>query len=125
MAIHSDYPGVKAEVIVGGQAVKEYDDPNDTSQANTVTKYIEAVSGAYFYAQVQIDPGILSKDTSASMALDGKWSVRSLFRLGSEKKEAKLHRVWKKINNRWLVSEVCFSELSVSKYLITADATNH
>lgn len=115
MAIHSDFPGVKAEIIVGGQALKEYEDPNDTSHANTVTKYIEAVSGAYFYAQVYIDPDVLPKDISVRMALDGKWFVLSHFRVSIERQEVKLHRVWKMIEKSWLVSEICFSELSVSK----------
>jgi hypothetical protein len=63
------------------------------SQVNTVTKYIKAVSGTYFYAQVHIDPDILPRDISARMAPDGKWSIRSLFRVSSEQQEVRLHRV--------------------------------
>jgi hypothetical protein len=91
MAIHSDFPGAKAEIVVSSQALKECENPNDTSQVNTVTKYIKAVSGAYFYAQVHIDPDILLRDISARMAPDGKWSIRSLFRVSSEQQEVRLH----------------------------------
>jgi hypothetical protein len=47
MAIHSDYPGLQAEVVVGSESLKEYDDDGE-SQPKVTTKYVEVNSDAHF-----------------------------------------------------------------------------
>ncbi|KAF1850027.1 uncharacterized protein K460DRAFT_326501 [Cucurbitaria berberidis CBS 394.84] len=47
MAVLDDVPGLKAEVIVDGRPLREYDDDEETS-SKAVTKYVEAQSGAEF-----------------------------------------------------------------------------
>jgi len=49
MAILPGFPGVSVEIHVGGNTLKEYDDSNeDEPTPTTVTKYIEAKTGAKF-----------------------------------------------------------------------------
>jgi hypothetical protein len=50
MVALDDYPGITVEIIVGGQALTEYLDP-DPSDTN-VTRYVEATSGACFEVKV-------------------------------------------------------------------------
>jgi hypothetical protein len=45
MVIHPDYPGLIAEVVVNGHALRGYDDDGQ-AQMNTATKYDELVSDA-------------------------------------------------------------------------------
>jgi hypothetical protein len=49
-------PGLNVEVIVDGQSLQEYDEIDEGPVApNTVTKYIEARSNAYFAVRVRIN----------------------------------------------------------------------
>jgi hypothetical protein len=48
MAIHTDYPGLKVEIVVNGQPLPEHDPETNTADSNVVTKYVEAESGAEF-----------------------------------------------------------------------------
>jgi hypothetical protein len=50
MAIFHNVPGLKAEVLVDGEPLPEYDDDDDDDNAEpgTVTKYIEAISDKEF-----------------------------------------------------------------------------
>jgi hypothetical protein len=45
MAIHKDYTGMTAEVMVNDEALEEYTDFEAAGAPNEVTKYIEAQSG--------------------------------------------------------------------------------
>lgn len=47
MAIHPDFPGLVAEVVVDGKPLREYDDDGQAAP-KTVTKYVEVVSDANF-----------------------------------------------------------------------------
>jgi len=48
MVIHPNFPGMQAEIVVNDEALTEYRDDEEPTQANTVARYVEAVSGAYF-----------------------------------------------------------------------------
>jgi hypothetical protein len=55
MAIHPRFSGLKAEVIVNGSALREYNDDNDNDEDTTRTsRYVEAVSNANFEVWVAI-----------------------------------------------------------------------
>jgi hypothetical protein len=55
MAVLDAYPGIKVQIVVNGAPLQEYDDDDDESATpNTVTKYVEAVSGAEFQIQHDI-----------------------------------------------------------------------
>jgi len=47
MAKLTDVPGLKAEVVVDGKPLKEYNDP-DPFPPKTVSKYVQATSGVEF-----------------------------------------------------------------------------
>ncbi|KEQ87734.1 hypothetical protein M438DRAFT_342867 [Aureobasidium pullulans EXF-150] len=48
MAILDSLPGVKVTVVVDGEDLHEYQDTDMEDEENTVTKYVEAVTGANF-----------------------------------------------------------------------------
>ena len=51
MAILSTYPDLQVNVYVDGKSLQEYDDDEHPPTSDTVTKYMEAVSGAAFEIQ--------------------------------------------------------------------------
>ena len=55
MAVLSEYPGLDVAFIVHGQRLQEYDDDDEPSP-KTVTKYIEAQSGANFAIATSFKP---------------------------------------------------------------------
>lgn len=120
MAIHSDGLGVRAEVMVDGQALREYEDPSETSEAHTVTRYIEATTGADFWVKVDAEARLLSRKLSVVMKVDGK-KARSVI-IHPSKKDSTLEfkKLRQIIDGREFYSDVCFSELSISKYFKNA-----
>tara|TARA_R110002003_G_scaffold52_6_gene4370 strand:+ start:11107 stop:11484 length:378 start_codon:yes stop_codon:yes gene_type:complete len=57
MAIHPDYPGLHAEVVVGSESLKEYDDDGE-SQPKVITKYVEVNLDAHFGVRYTIPRGL-------------------------------------------------------------------
>jgi hypothetical protein len=53
MAIHPDFPGLKAEVIVNGAPLKEYDD-DEKPQPKMLTKYVEVSSNDCFWVEYTV-----------------------------------------------------------------------
>jgi hypothetical protein len=115
MAIHSDSLGVRAEVMVDGQALREYEDPSDTSRALTVTRYIEATTGADFWVKVAIEAHVLSRHISVDLKIDGK-KVRSLcWRPSKEDITVRIRQAKERIGKTAFYSDMRFSELSIGK----------
>lgn len=54
MAILPTRPGVKITVVCNGAPLQKYDDDDEETQPNVVSKYIEAISGAEFGVQWEI-----------------------------------------------------------------------
>jgi hypothetical protein len=72
MAIHPDHPGLVAEVVVNGQALREYDDDGQP-QLRTVTKYVEAVSDARFSVRYTIPKGLTGVcGVRSNLMIDGR-----------------------------------------------------
>lgn len=62
MAIHPRLTSLRAEVIVNGSALREYNDDNDNDVNTTrISRYVEAVSNANFEVCVTIKKEGLSK----------------------------------------------------------------
>ncbi|KAJ4378252.1 hypothetical protein N0V86_005952 [Didymella sp. IMI 355093] len=59
MAIHKDYPGLKAEIVVNDKALPEYEDPNIKCEPNEVVRYVEAEAGAEFAIRYNYDKTLL------------------------------------------------------------------
>ena len=121
MAIHSDYPGVKAEVMVNGQPLREYEDPSDTSEAHTVTKYIEVITNTKFEVKVHIEAGAVSEheDITMRMSLDGQRAVYYFGRSSRLKRTVTLAQTCKLIDGSLFFYDTQYSELSISKYSST------
>jgi len=72
MAIHPDFPGLKAQVIVNGECLEEYDDDNGP-QPRTLTKFFEVVSDANFGVRYTIPKGLTGiYGTKVRFNIDGK-----------------------------------------------------
>jgi len=54
MAISNETPGLRAEVLVDGRPLPEYED--DEAELNTVTRYIEALSDKDFALRWEFEP---------------------------------------------------------------------
>lgn len=72
MAIHQDHPGLKAEVLVNGVPLKEYDDDGE-QQPGVVTKYVEVNADAPFGVSYIIPKGLTGEcGTRSALDIDGK-----------------------------------------------------
>jgi hypothetical protein len=80
MAIHPDHPGLKAEVIVNGSALAEFDD-NESLEHNTTTRYVEAVAGEHFGIRIVIPPKYFETySVEAVLRVDGTDMRHRVFR---------------------------------------------
>lgn len=116
MAILSEYPGLDVAVVVHDQRLQEYDDDDEPSPT-TVTKYIEAQSGANFAIATSFKPPFPTHyDVMAKLYIDGKrmskWHCR---------REQLFDREYKKDNicwqqhGEWFKQKFCFAELNIGK----------
>jgi hypothetical protein len=79
MAIHSEYPGLKAEIVIAGEALEEYDDDGEP-QPKTTTKYIEARSGEHSGVRYTIPSSFFDNyGVKATIRIDGEDMHKSLF----------------------------------------------
>ena len=84
MAIHPKLDGLTAEIICEGQALPEIDDADDeATQPNTIVKYIEAKSSAFFEVKMVVKPNSpLAQNEGIAMNIyvDGvvcRWGIMS------------------------------------------------
>jgi hypothetical protein len=77
MAIHPNYPGLSADVVVGGdEPLREYDD-DEPLRPHIMTKYVEVESDAHFGVRYTIPKGLHGTcGVRSNLIIDGK-SVRS------------------------------------------------
>jgi hypothetical protein len=75
MAIHPDYPGLSAEVIVDGDPLTEYrcDDNDVEDQPNTFTQYVQVDSDVNFSVRYTIPQGLYGAyGVRSNIKIDGK-----------------------------------------------------
>lgn len=74
MAILDDLPGVEVDIIVNGEALKQYEDTELQEDKRTVTRYIEAVAGQVFAVRTTLSPDFKFRGDSLSVQVfaDGK-----------------------------------------------------
>lgn len=80
MAVLDAYPGLRTEITVNKKPLVEYNHEEETSQT-TVTKYIEACSGAEFVIKTTFSqPFPLVNGVEISAVVDGnrgpRWAVK-------------------------------------------------
>ncbi|KAL5425427.1 hypothetical protein PMIN04_002607 [Paraphaeosphaeria minitans] len=72
MAVIQGLPGVQVEVVVDGNPLKEYDDPDSPGAPDAATTYIEAKSGKNFEINAILDKHLpTGHDVSARVSVDG------------------------------------------------------
>ena len=77
MAVHPEYPGLTAQVMVNGEPLPEYEDTDAIDDPKVVTRYIEAQAGTTFeIVQVFPDNFAGSDDVLTKYYIDGQ-NVRS------------------------------------------------
>ncbi|KAH7389623.1 hypothetical protein DE146DRAFT_791630 [Phaeosphaeria sp. MPI-PUGE-AT-0046c] len=113
MAITDTFPAVKAEVLISGVALQEYEDDDNSISAKTVIKHIEAVSGAEFAVRYKVD-GKPKYAIRVDLFLDGKKATGNvlqhyLFTSGSH--ENTVTGVNSNQGGKWLLSKFSFSDL--------------
>ncbi|KAJ8118645.1 hypothetical protein OPT61_g396 [Boeremia exigua] len=81
MAVHKDHPGLSVEVIVNGEALREYDDKEHELEPKTIAKYIEVQPGTDFAIRSFVPKDFESDmDTSQHIQIDGQQIHRTLWR---------------------------------------------
>ena len=116
MAITNAYPRIKAEIVVNGVALEEYEDDEVAATPAAVTKYVEVTSGADFAVRVQITPAFTGRSMLFDVYVDGK-NLRGLY--ADEKR-------WKGLDvdlsiggaldvrgGAWSQQNFCFSDMKI------------
>lgn len=118
MAIDTNYPGLEVAVTVNDSPLQEYDDGDEDSAPNTVTKYIEAQSGAEFAVTAKFKhPFPTHHDVKMCLVIDGKYlngwvqSWNGLYGLVLKGDRTK----WQQ-NGQWVEQKFCFAELNMGNY---------
>ncbi|KAF1849734.1 uncharacterized protein K460DRAFT_372171 [Cucurbitaria berberidis CBS 394.84] len=119
MAITKSHPGINVSVTSQGKLLPEYDNDEEETSPQTITKYIEAQSGAEFAIQIELQKPFPVHSVKFRLYLDGR-SVCS--RIVSEAQYAKAKsRVKRTIGSvtsivaegRCMIQKFCFSDLSI------------
>jgi hypothetical protein len=116
MAICDDHPGLRAEIVVDGQALKEYDD--EEAAPNTITKYIEASSGKCFAMKMSFDPPFPTRyGVEVRVSVDGasgrkiSYAPDQLYTPAGHVKSG----VSFQENGRWFRQNYCFTALNIGE----------
>ncbi|KAH6639651.1 hypothetical protein C7974DRAFT_410606 [Boeremia exigua] len=73
MAIHKDHPGLSVEIVVNGNALREYENNDQVHEPETVARYLQAQPGAKFGIRWSITEAFPSnRDISHSVWIDGR-----------------------------------------------------
>jgi hypothetical protein len=106
-------PKTKAEIVVNGVALQEYDDDDDRGGAGEVVKYVEAISKATFVVRYTFTERP-KHDVLVDIKLDGKRVVGHLPRRESFHGgylQEKVAGVSSNESGRWMLAEFSFSDL--------------
>jgi hypothetical protein len=120
MAITKAHPGLKVVITVDGAAREEFIDEDEEESRDSVTKYIEAVSGAVFSVDLEVSKPWPGTGVLYHIYTDGKW-MRGTFVMqkdytGSSVKVS-VPGVQYLDGGRWLMQKFCFSDLVVGTQL--------
>lgn len=123
MAILSGVRGLNVQIRVNGRALKEYDGDEENRDPKTVTKYIEATSGAQFDVHFTFGKRFPHKQHSIvyEVALDGITASRRVV----DGSDIRSHRpyctssdgVHTLCEGCWTKQKFSFSQLAIGMYL--------
>lgn len=121
MAIIKGVPGVIVAIKSDNAQLHEYDDDSDSPpEANTITKYVEAQSGARFAITGWLDPVIYPYEDDCveiEIRMDGQKITNLTRTLESSRKQQKwsYNRRTTVMDGRTFHQYLTFSELHISK----------
>ena len=113
MAITTAAPRIKTQVLVDGAALEEYEDDEEHTEPNSVTKYVEAKSGAEFAIRSRFTEQP-QYDILTRILLDGKYVMGQLAILKyfhGDFLEQTAHGVRSNKGGQWVLSKFAFSDL--------------
>jgi hypothetical protein len=114
-----EYPGVQVTVECRGESLPEYDNDEEEPHSNSLTKYIEAKSGAEFTIQLRLHPPYPVHSVCFKLSLDGKCIAhRIVDELAYAKAKGVLMRNFQSVKSKiaedqCIKQNFCFSELQV------------
>jgi hypothetical protein len=116
MAIVNKTPRVEAEILIDGVATREYVDGEDQVEVDTVTRYVEAKSGADFAIRFRSTQKP-KHDVSAEALVDGRSVMSTLVLLNdfcNGTLESTVDGVRSSKDGKWSLSKFFFSDLMTS-----------
>ncbi|KAK3072402.1 hypothetical protein LTR53_006895 [Teratosphaeriaceae sp. CCFEE 6253] len=119
MAIFLDVSGMEITIDVAGKDLLEYDDDeNDPADTATVSKYVEAVSGAEFGIAFRFKPGEYpfgDDRIEYNYYVDGTCAKKQTHRLKNIRSGHRMvkHGAVRESHNTWVSQAMLFSELTV------------
>jgi hypothetical protein len=123
MAIIESHPHIRAEIISNGAPLPEFVNDDEEDAPDTVTKYIEAESGAEFAVHVTLTAPYPETSILYEIKLDGK-HVRGFFskenNYNGQSVTFKTPGVSHRDGEQWFVSKFCFSSLVIGTYVLPA-----
>ncbi|KAF2117500.1 hypothetical protein BDV96DRAFT_679310 [Lophiotrema nucula] len=117
MAVLPDLPTLEVEIVVDGEALKEYDDPDPPFSApNTITKFVEATSGTEFSIKLHFTRDFPQDyAVKAQVLLDGKRVTNKRYRIKRLSGSHNIGGVTSKDNDDWYLQKFRFSELDIGE----------
>ncbi|EUC26971.1 hypothetical protein COCCADRAFT_31407 [Bipolaris zeicola 26-R-13] len=118
MITSNKYPGLEVAVHVNDRPIQEYDDDDDENPpSNTVTKYIEAKSGAGFAVITTFKPPFSPPHgVMISLIVDGSPVTSRCCRQDELfGRVFNMHAVHRKIDGEWVMQKLHFSEIDIVK----------
>ncbi|KAI4681913.1 uncharacterized protein J4E84_007510 [Alternaria hordeiaustralica] len=107
-------------IVVNGAPLPEYDDDSDTpASPTTVTKYVEATSGANFAIQVSVteDFPFPKGDMLAAISLDGQVIERGISPESRFFHTRLYHGRSSQIGGHPKIQKFCFAELEIGRFI--------
>jgi hypothetical protein len=116
MAITNITPFIKVDILVNDVVLETYEDDEERTDENTVSKYIESISGADFSIRYRLDKKP-DYDMAVDFFLDGKYVdgryvLLEDFRDGSL--QDKVYGAEAIVAGAWMLSKYAFSDLKTS-----------
>jgi hypothetical protein len=119
MVTNPKYPGLEVAITVDNQPLREYDDDNhEDPTSNTITKYVEAKTGASFAVTVNFKPSFsAAHGVLIRISVDGEPLFRwHLARKSLSSRSLKGDCIRWQENGKWVEQKLCFSELNIGNY---------
>ncbi|EUC46850.1 hypothetical protein COCMIDRAFT_4134 [Bipolaris oryzae ATCC 44560] len=115
MVTSTKYPGLEVAVHVDDEPLREYDDGDEDPPLNTVTRYVEAKSGAEFAVITIFKPPFSPPHgVMISLIVDGSPVTSRCCRQDELfDRVFKMHAVHRKIHGEWVMQKLRFSELDI------------